>query len=76
MQPLNLGEDYQKTTRIEAEAKKINLLAKQPGTARRLQTMPGIGPLTALAVEAAPALSFTVVDLARMATKAGITSAF
>lgn len=42
----------EKTTRIEAKTKKAKLLAEQTDTARRLQTMPGIGPLTALAVEA------------------------
>lgn len=42
----------EKTERIAARTKKIKTLADATGIARRLQTMPGIGPLTALAVEA------------------------
>ncbi|MES0026596.1 MULTISPECIES: IS110 family transposase [unclassified Mesorhizobium] len=42
----------QKTERIEAKTGQIKKLAAQTGTARRLQTMPGVGPLTALAIEA------------------------
>ena len=41
-----------KTERIEAKTKTLKALAAQGDTARRLQTMPGVGPLTALAVEA------------------------
>jgi len=42
----------EKTQRIEAKAKQIASLATQTDAARRLQTMPGIGPMSALAVEA------------------------
>jgi transposase len=42
----------QKTVRIEAKTEQLKKLAAQTGTARRLQTMPGVGPLTALAIEA------------------------
>ncbi|PVB59483.1 IS110 family transposase [Labrenzia sp. 011] len=42
----------EKTQRIEAKTKRIGILANQTDTARRLQTMPGIGPMSALAVEA------------------------
>jgi transposase len=42
----------EKTVRIDARTVKIKLLAAEADTARRLQTIPGIGPLTALAVEA------------------------
>lgn len=40
------------TVRIAAKTKKIEALAAETDAARRLQTMPGVGPLTALAVEA------------------------
>jgi transposase len=40
------------TARIVAKTKKIEALAAETDTARRLQTMPGVGPMTALAVEA------------------------
>lgn len=42
----------QKTERIEAKTVQLKKLAAQTGTARRLQTMPGVGPLMALAIEA------------------------
>lgn len=42
----------EKTERIEARNKKIRELAASAETARRLQTIPGVGPLTSLAVEA------------------------
>ena len=42
----------EQTVRIEDRNKKIKELAAQTDTARRLQTMPGVGPLTALAIEA------------------------
>ena len=42
----------EKTKRIEAKTKKISTLTTQSATTKRLQTMPGIGPLSALAVEA------------------------
>lgn len=41
-----------KTARIDARMKKIKALAAKTDTARRLQTMPGVGPLIALAIEA------------------------
>lgn len=48
----------EKTARIEARTKAARKLAETTGTARRLQTMPGVGPMTALAVEAfAPDMS-------------------
>ncbi|MEM1150270.1 MAG: IS110 family transposase [Pseudomonadota bacterium] len=48
----------EKTARIELKTKKAKELAGKADTARRLQTMPGVGPLTALAVEAfAPDMS-------------------
>lgn len=48
----------EKTARIESKTKKAKELAAKTDTARRLQTMPGIGPLTALAIEAfAPEMS-------------------
>lgn len=40
------------TVRINARTGKIKVLAAQADAARRLQTIPGVGPLTALAVEA------------------------
>lgn len=43
---------FEKTERIEAKNQKLKSLAAETDTARRLQTMPGVGPLTALAVEA------------------------
>lgn len=42
----------EKTRRIEAKTIKARTLSAQTEIARRLQTMPGVGPLTALAVEA------------------------
>lgn len=42
----------EKTARIDAKTKKIEKLAAETDTARRLQTMPGVGPLTAMAIEA------------------------
>lgn len=41
-----------KSEHIAARDKKIKALASEKSSARRLQTMPGIGPMTALAVEA------------------------
>jgi transposase len=53
-----LAQIAEKTIRIEAKTKKARELAAQVDTARRLQTMPGVGPLTALAVEAfAPSMA-------------------
>src|SRR5690606_4581209 len=42
----------EKTARIIARTTKLKALAAQSDRARRLQTMPGVGPLTAVAVEA------------------------
>ena len=47
-----LRQIAEKTQRIEAKAQQISALAKITDTARRLQTMPGVGPMSALAVEA------------------------
>lgn len=47
----------EKTARINARMQKIKAMAAETDTARRLQTIPGVGPQTALAVEAfAPAM--------------------
>lgn len=47
----------EQTNRINARTEKIQALANEADTARRLQTIPGVGPITALAVEAfAPAM--------------------
>jgi len=52
-----LAQISEKTARIEDKTKKIAGLAQQSNVARRLQSMPGVGPMTALAVEAfAPAM--------------------
>ena len=42
----------EKTARITERTAKLKTLAAQSDKARRLQTMPGVGPLTAVAVEA------------------------
>jgi transposase len=42
----------EKTARIIERTTKLKTLAAQSDRARRLQTMPGVGPLTAIAVEA------------------------
>ena len=42
----------EKTARIEAKTKKAKVLSKKADLTRQLQTMPGVGPLTALAIEA------------------------
>jgi transposase len=47
-----LKQIAEKTARINARTQKIKALAAQTDIARRLQTIPGVGPLTALAVEA------------------------
>lgn len=47
-----LAQIAEKTERIDAKTKTLKGLAAETDTARRLQTMPGVGPLTALAVEA------------------------
>lgn len=53
-----LTQIAEQTARIEARNEKIKALAAEADTARRLQTIPGVGPVTAMAVEAfAPAMS-------------------
>lgn len=47
-----LNQIAEQTGRINARTGKIKALAAEAETARRLQTIPGVGPLTALAVEA------------------------
>ncbi|GGD77084.1 IS110 family transposase [Croceicoccus mobilis] len=47
-----LEQIAEQTLRINARTAKIKVLAAEADTARRLQTIPGVGPLTALAVEA------------------------
>lgn len=47
-----LAQIAEKTERITAKTRKLKALADETDTARRLQTIPGVGPLTALAVEA------------------------
>ena len=47
-----LEQIAEQTIRINARTAKIKTLAAETDAARRLQTIPGIGPLTALAVEA------------------------
>ncbi|MGY3437614.1 MULTISPECIES: IS110 family RNA-guided transposase [unclassified Marinovum] len=42
----------EKTARIIERTTKLKTLAAQSDSARRLQTMPGVGPLTAVAIEA------------------------
>ena len=52
-----LDQITEKSERIDKKTMKAKELAAETGMARCLQTMPGIGPLTALAVEAfAPAM--------------------
>lgn len=47
-----MAQITEKTARITERTTKLKALAAQSDRARRLQTMPGVGPLTALAVEA------------------------
>lgn len=47
-----LEQIAEKTKRIQEKTKALKALAAETSTARRLQTMPGVGPLVALAVEA------------------------
>ena len=47
-----LAQIAEKTERINIRTKKIKALAAETDAAKRLQTIPGVGPLTALAVEA------------------------
>ena len=52
-----LAQIGEKTARIASKAAKLAELSRQSDTARRLQTMPGVGPMTAMAVDAfAPAM--------------------
>ena len=46
-----LAQIAEKTERIKAKTKDLKALAAETDTARRLQAMPGVGPLTALAIE-------------------------
>jgi transposase len=46
-----LEQIAEKTVRINDRTAKIKVLAAETDTLRRLQTIPGVGPLTALAVE-------------------------
>ena len=53
-----LDQIAEQTSRINKKTAKIKEVVAQADLARRLQTMPGVGPLTALAIEAfAPAMS-------------------
>ena len=47
-----LAQIVDKTQRMNAREKELKALAAKSDASRRLQTMPGVGPLTALAVEA------------------------
>jgi transposase len=47
-----LKQIAEKTARINERTAKIKALSAEADTARRLQTIPGVGPLTALAIEA------------------------
>lgn len=52
-----LAQIAEKTARIEDKTKKIADLARRDDQMRRLQTMPGVGPMIAMAIEAfAPAM--------------------
>ncbi len=46
-----LDQIWRLTDRIETLKKRIDALSKQAGMSRRLRTMPGIGPVGALAIE-------------------------
>ncbi len=47
-----LAQISEKTARIEAHTRRAKVLTEKSETPRRLQTMPGVGPLTALAIQA------------------------
>lgn len=47
-----LRQIFEKTERIEVRTKTLKALAAETDNARRLQTMPGVGHLTAVAIEA------------------------
>ena len=46
-----LGEIGRKTERIDEALKQINAKSRQQETLKQLQTMPGLGPITAVAIE-------------------------
>jgi transposase len=46
-----LDQIWQLTGRIDALKKRIDALSRQAETSRRLRTMPGVGPIAALAIE-------------------------
>lgn len=46
-----LAQIGEMTAKIDSKTQKLASLAKQTDVAQRLQTMPGIGPMTAVAVE-------------------------
>ena len=53
-----LEQIAEKAARIDAKTRKIAAQAALTPTARALQTMPGVGPMTAMAIEAfAPAMA-------------------
>lgn len=53
-----LAQICEKTVRIQAKTRRIKEVAAETDATRRLQTMPGVGPIVALAVEAfAPAMA-------------------
>ncbi len=55
---LYFGQIDGHTQKIKALEKKLQALAKNSGTAKLLQTIPGLGPITAIAIEAfAPAMA-------------------
>ena len=47
-----MAQIAEQTARIDARTRTAKAIAAQTDKARRLQTMPGVGPLTALAIEA------------------------
>jgi transposase len=47
-----MAQIAEKTVRIDARTRTAKIVAEKSDAAHRLQTMPGVGPLTALAVEA------------------------
>lgn len=62
-----LDQISEKSGRIEARTRTTTALSAQASVTRRLQTIPGVGPLTALAVEtfAPPMETFSQVELLR-----------
>ncbi len=47
-----IAQISEKTVRIAEKTNKLTELAKHSRSARRLQTMPGVGPMIAVAIEA------------------------